>query len=331
MRIIHLIHHARSFQLMKSFSLARNAVFIGALAVVLGMLVACGASTGATSTGPEKPLIAKDANGTAIVIPTKAPQRIISLGAVDSEILGALHVDSRVIAVDNYTDYPPDMAAKQKITDASGNANVEEIVALQPDLVLSYGGETKTTDSKLEQAGIQVVDLPALDLDGSLTEIQVIGQLVHAESAANALVASMKAKIAAVKKAVAGAPLVTVYMEVGYTPPPPFAYGGGSYGDTLITDAGGINIFHNQTANGGYPEVSSESIIAANPQVIILTGGPQYSGTPASVAQRPGWSVISAVKNHRVYALNPDIVQRPGPRIVEALEEIAKLLHPDRF
>jgi len=276
-------------------------------------------------------LIAKDANGTPIVIPTKAPQRIISLGAVDSEILGGLHVDSRVVAVDNYTDYPADLAAKQKITDASGNANVEEIVALQPDLVLSYGGETSATDHKLEATGIQVVDLPALDLAGSLIEIRLVGQLVHAENVANALVASMQAKINAVKQAVAGATPVTVYMEVGYSPPPPFAYGGGSYGDTLIQDAGGVNIFHSQTANAGYPEVSSESIIAANPQVIILTGGPQYSGTPAQVAQRPGWSAISAVKNGRVYALNPDLVQRPGPRIVIALEEIAKLLHPDRF
>ncbi|HUY80081.1 MAG TPA: ABC transporter substrate-binding protein [Ktedonobacterales bacterium] len=291
-------------------------------------LAACGAST---ASGPETPLIAKDANGTPIVIPTNAPQRIISLGATDSEILAALHVESHVVAVDYYTDYPADMAAKQKITDSSGNANVEEIIALQPDLVVSYGGETHATDLKLEQAHIQVVDLPALDLNGSLTEMRLLGQLVHAESAANALVASMQAKFAAIKAAVAGAPTVTVYMEVGYSPPPPFAYGGGSYGDQLIQDAGGVNIFHSDMTNSGYPEVSAESIIAANPQVIILTGGASYSGTPAQVAQRPGWGVISAVANHRVYTLNADIVQRPGPRLVDALEQIAKLLHPDRF
>ncbi len=292
-------------------------------------LAACGASTTANS-GPEQPLIAKDANGTPIVIPTKAPQRIVSLGATDSEILAAIHADSQVIAVDYYTDYPANMAAKQKITDSNGTANVEEIIALQPDLVVSYGGETHATDLKLEQAHIQVVDLPALDLNGSLTEMRLMGQLVHAESAANALVASMQAKIAAIKAAVAGAPAVSVYMEVGYSPPPPFAYGGGSYGDQLIQDAGGVNIFHSDTTNSGYPEVSAESIIAANPQVIILTGGPSYSGTPAQVAQRPGWGVISAVVNHHVYTLNADIVQRPGPRLVDALEQIAKLLHPDR-
>ncbi len=291
-------------------------------------LAACGTTT---ASGPETPLIAKDANGAAIVIPTKAPQRIISLGATDSEILAALHVDSRVIAVDYYTDYPADMAAKQKITDVNGAANIEEIIALQPDLVVSYGGETHATDLKLEQAGIHVVDLPALDLNGSLTEIRLMGQLVHAESAANALVASMRAKFAAVEAAVKGAPAVTVYMEVGYSPPPPFAYGGGSFGDQLIQDAGGVNIFHNDTSNSGYPEVSAESVIAANPQVIILTGGPSYSGTPAQVAQRPGWGGISAVVNHRIYTLNADIVQRPGPRLVDALQQIARLLHPDRF
>ena len=300
------------------------------LALMLSFLAACGGSA-STSTGPQAPVIAKDALGDAIVIPTNAPQRIISLGATDSEILGALGVDSRVIGVDAYTDYPADLAAKTKVTDANGIPNVEAIVGMQPDLVLGFGGEVATYEKQLIQAGIDVVDLPALNLDGSLTEMRLVGQLVHATQAANALVSSLQQQINTITQKVANAPKVSVYMEVGYTPPPPFAFGGGSFGDELITIAGGTNIFAGQTANGGYPQVSDETIIQANPQVIILTEDPSYGGDPAKVASRPGWSVIAAVKDNRVFAINPDLVQRPGPRVILALRQLAHDLHPDLF
>jgi len=297
----------------------------------LGILALGGCAGSSTASGPETPQFTKDADGVAITIPSKAPQRIVSLGAVDSEILAALNVTSRVIAVDYYTDYPAAMVAKPKISDANATYNVEAIVADQPDLVLSFGAETAQVDQKLRAAHLTVVDLPATDLSGSLKEMLLIGQLTHAESAANTLVNSLQQRINAVKQKVAGTTPVSVYMEVGYTPPPPFAFGGGSFGNDILTDAGGANIFASNTTNSGYPQVSDESIIAANPQVILLTEDPRYGGNPALVAQRPGWSGIAAVKNNRVYQINSDWVQRPGPRMVLALEEIAKLLHPDRF
>lgn len=299
--------------------------------VTLAALSACGTSR-TSAGGPEKPLIAKDANGTPITIPSSAPQRIVSLGATDSEILGALHVDARVVGVDFYTDYPADLAAKQKVSDGTGNYNVEEIVALKPDLVLSFGGETAPTDKQLATAHIQVVDLPAADLTQSLVEMRLVGQLVHEEDTANTLAASLQQRIDAVKQKVASAPPVSVYMEADdSTSGKPFIFGGGSYGDELIRDARGTNVFASDTANGGYPQVSDESIIAANPQVIVLTEDPNYGGNPQLVYQRQGWSGISAVQNKRVYAINPDLVQRPGPRIVDGLEQLAKMLHPDLF
>jgi iron complex transport system substrate-binding protein len=301
------------------------------LASTLLALAACGSTTTLPAASREKPLIATDAIGNAIVIPATAPQRIVSLGATDSEILGALISPNRVIGVDISTDYPADLAAKPKVTDSNGTPNVEAIVGMQPDLVLGFGGEDATAEKQLVQLGIRVVDLPATNLDGSLTEIRLVGQLVHAEAAANALASSMQQQIAAVEQKVAGAPNVSVYMEVGYTPPPPYAFGGGSFGDQMIAVAGGTNIFAGDTANGGYPQVSDEAIIAANPQVIVLTEDPAYGGDPSAVAQRPGWSVIRAVKNGRIYTINPDLVQRPGPRIVQGLQQLARDLHPDLF
>lgn len=306
-----------------------SAQLAGALLLTFA-LSACGA-TSATTSVPERPLLAKDANGTTIVIPKTAPQRIISLTPVDSEILGALHAESRVAGVDYYTDYPADMAAKTKITDVNSAANIEQIIALKPDLVLSYGHETNSSishaDTQLIAAHITVYDLPAEDLEGSITEIRLIGQLIHSESAANALADSMQSSVNAIKAKVAGASKPTVYMELYYGSGPTYVFGGGSFGDELITDAGGVNVFHSDTTGGGYPAVNNEAIIAANPQVIILADG----DTAAQVAQRAGWSAIAAVKSGQIFTIDPNLTQRPGPRIIQGMEDIAKDLHPDLF
>ncbi|HEU0028940.1 MAG TPA: ABC transporter substrate-binding protein, partial [Ktedonobacterales bacterium] len=300
--------------------LAHHSRILGAqLAGVLLLSLALSAcAPGATTAStPEQPLLAKDANGTAIVIPKTAPQRIVSLTPVDSEILGALHAESRVIGVDYYTDYPADMAAKAKVTDVNSTANIEQIIALKPDLVLSYGHETNSSvshaDTQLMAAHITVYDLPALDLEGSISEIRLIGQLIHNEQDANALADSMQSSVNAIKATVAGASKPTVYMELYYGNGPTYVFGGGSFGDELIADAGGVNIFHSETSGGGYPAVNNEAIIAANPQVIILTDG----ATAAQVAKRPGWSAIAAVKSGMIFTIDPNLTQRPGPRIIE--------------
>ncbi|MBF6590121.1 MAG: ABC transporter substrate-binding protein [Ktedonobacterales bacterium] len=310
-------------------------IVCGVLMLLALVLAGCGSSGNAPGTsGPAQPLLAQDANGTPIVIPAQAPQRIISLTAGDSEMLGALGASARVVAVDVTTDYPAAMAAitpKLDVYSTSATNLTEQVLALKPDLVLSWGGFTTKIDRALTQQGINVVDLPAKDLTGTLLEIQLIGQLIHNEASANSLAASLRQRIETVKRKVQSAAPVTTYMEVGYAPPPIFAYGGGSFGDEIIRDAGGINIFASDSASGGYPAVSVESILKANPQVIILTGGAQYSGTPSSVTSRPGWATLAAVKSGRIYALDPNPIQRPGPRLVDALEQVAKQLHPELF
>ncbi len=300
------------------------------LLAVVSTLAACGGTTGSPTA--EQPLIKTDALHNAIVIPASSPQRIISLGATDSEILGALKVDSRVIGVDTFTDYPADLAAKPKVTDANGQPNVEQIIALKPDLVLGFGGEVGAAERQLVQAHVNVVDLPATDLTGALTDLRLVGQLVHAEATANALANDLQRRIDAVKAAVKGQPTVSVYMEADdSTPGKPYVFGGGTFGDELIRDAGGTNVFGSNSTNSGYPQVNDEAILAANPQVIILTEDPHYGGDPSQVAKRPGWSVVDAVKNGRVYQMNPDLFQRLGPRVVDGLEQLAKVLHPDQF
>jgi iron complex transport system substrate-binding protein len=235
-----------------------------------------------------------------------------------------------VIGVDSFTDYPASMAAKPKVTDQNGMPNVEQIVGLKPDLVFSYSG-TKASEQQLLQAGVKVVDLPITDLNEALIEIRVAGQITKTEPTADALAKSMQHQIDAVKSKVASASHPSVYMEIGYSPAPPYAFGGGSFGDELITDAGGVDIFHSDTDNGGYPAVSDESIIAAKPDVIVLTEPADFGGDPSKVASRPGWSVIPAVQQNHVYTIDPNLIQRPGPRIVQGLQQLAKDLHPELF
>lgn len=294
-------------------------------------LQSCGTKSAATQQ-PAQPIITRDANGTTITIPARAPQRIVSLGPTDSEILAAIGVGSRVVAVDYYTDYPADMAAKTKITDANGKANIEQIIGLTPDLVLSYGGETAATDKQLMDQHITVYDLPVGDLSKSLVEIRAIGQLVHADAAANTVVSSLQKRVDAVKAKVAAAPKVSVYMEADDTTPgKPYVFGGGSFGNELIQDAGGVNVFADNSSGSGYPQVNDEDIIRANPQVIVLTEDPNYGGNPAAVYTRTGWSGIAAVQSKHVYAIAPDYVQRAGPRLVDGLEKLAALIHPELF
>ena len=180
---------------------------------------------------------------------------------------------------------------------------------------------------------IDVVDIPQLNLTGTLLEIRLIGQLIHAEAAANRVVASACSSAStAVKAKVAGAPTVSVYMEVGYVAPTAYVFGGTSFGDELIRDAGGTNVFGGDSANGGYPSVGEESIIAANPQVIILTEDPAYGGDPSQVYSRDRVvGDLGGAEPAKSTLLNSDESQRAGPRLVDALEQLAKLLHPALF
>jgi iron complex transport system substrate-binding protein len=307
------------------------------LLALFALLAACGQGSPGTTTGSSQasptPPAVNDYYGTPIVFPASAPRRIVSLVPSASEILGALNLQDRVVGVDFYTAYPPALAKLPKVSDVNGKYNNEQIESLHPDLVLSYGGLTKQYDRQLQSLGLRVVDLPiATNLGQILQQVLVVGRLTFTQSAAQALVNSLQQQIDAVKKAVAGTTAPTVMMEIDdSTPGKPYVFGGGSYGDELLQDANSINIFHSDTNNGGYPQVSDEAVIAANPQFIILTEDPAYGGNPALVYQRPNWGNIQAVKSHQVYRINVNITQQAGPRLVEGLRCLAQIIHPQSF
>ncbi|MBX5458753.1 MAG: ABC transporter substrate-binding protein [Thermogemmatispora sp.] len=298
------------------------------------LLAACGQSqSGGSAAQPSPtPTVVRDIYGTPVVFPKTAPQRLISLVPSMSEILAALHLESRIVAVDYYTDYPTQLTHLPRISDANGDYNVERIVALHPDLVLSSGGLTEKYDAQLTRLGLHVVDLPDNTIALMLAEIQTVGRLTFTESTADALVKQLQQRIAQIRQAVKGTTPPTVMLEADdSTPGKPYVFGGGTFGDELLQDANAINVFHNNTSNGGYPQVTDEAVIRANPQYIILTEDPRYGGDPQLVYRRPNWGQITALKLHHVYHLNTDLMQRPGPRLVDGLQCLVQLLHPALF
>lgn len=306
------------------------------LLALLPAVAACGGSTSATSPTPSAPIIAKDALGTPITIPDKAPQRIITLLPSDSDIVATLGADARVVGVDAYTTSPADLASKPKVSDANtGNLNIEQIVALKPDLVLSYGGASwygKQEQPLIDQK-INVVDLPAAaTVHDTLDEFRLVGQLLHEDAKAQQLVSSYQQRIDMVTSKVKGKQAPSVYLE-NYGDASKgqyYAFGKGTFGDDIIRLAGGTNAVADANTNNG--ALSAEAIVAAKPDVVALAEDPQYGGDPKAVASRPGWSAIPAVQNHRVYDVNPDYFSHPdAASSVNALEELAKDLHPDAF
>ncbi|GHO46402.1 ABC transporter substrate-binding protein [Ktedonospora formicarum] len=304
------------------------------LVALCALLSACGGAT-ATQNGTNTPTAtqapALDYYGKPITMPKTAPQRIISLTASTSEILGALGLQSKVVGVDAFTSYPADLTKLPKVSSANGY-DVERIIGLKPDLVLSSGGLTKEYDSKLKDLGANIVDLPTVNFTQTFDQIQLVGRMTFTEEKANSLVTELKKERQDIKQKVAGTDSPKVLLEVDdSTPGKPYVFGGGSFGDELAQDASATNIFHSNTANEGYPQVTDESVISANPQFIILTEDPVYGGNPESVYKRTNWGTVEAIKAHKVYHINSNIMQRPGPRLVQGLRCLAQVVHPDKF
>jgi iron complex transport system substrate-binding protein len=208
--------------------------------------------------------------------------------------------------------------------------NTELIVSLKPDLVLAAEINTPEQVKQLEDLGLTVYYLKnPLTLEEMYDNVQLVAQLTGRTQEAAALIESLKARVAAVDEKIA--PISSrpgVFYELDATDPAkPFTAGKGTFITQLIDRAGGHNIASDLE---GYPQMSLEQVVASDPAFIIL-GDARYGITPESIADRPGWENLSAVKNGKVLPFNDDLVSRPGPRLVDALEELARLLRPELF
>jgi iron complex transport system substrate-binding protein len=284
----------------------------------------------ATAVPTTAPITLTDGLGRSVTLAGPA-RKVISLAPSNTEILFAIGAGSQVMGRDLFSDYPEAAKAVQDIGGSMGQYNTEAIVALQPDLILAGGINTPELVASLEKVGLTVYFLPNPEtLEQMYANLVTVGQLTGRETDAAALVDSLKARVAAVDAKIA--PLSntpTVYYELDATNPAmPYTYGPGSFGDLLIKRAGGINT--GAQLQGQWAAISLEQLVAANPSIVIL-GDAAYGETPEKFAARAGLQGLEAVKNNRIYTFDDNLLSRPGPRLVDGLEALAKILHPELF
>jgi len=280
------------------------------------------ASSPAAAAGSSFPVTLAASNG-SVTIKAK-PVRIVSLAPTATEDLYAVGAGPQVVAVDQDSDYPPGVP----VTKLSGlTPNLEAIARYRPDLVISYQNANGLVTG-LGKLGIPVLIEPAAaTLADAYAQIGQIGQATGHPTQARRVVATMKAQIAGyVRQAGAAHPGLTYYWELTANPfysVTSSTFIGqivGLFGLKSIADAA------DKASDGGYPELSEEYIIKAQPRIIFLADNQAADGgqTPAVVSKRPGWSAIPAVQDHEVIGLNDDIASRWGPRLPQLVAEIAQ-------
>lgn len=278
-------------------------------------------SAAVATVAPAFPRSVSDFQGRPTLI-AKPPERIVSIGASNTEFLFALGAGDRVVGVDDFSDFPAEAKKKDKV--GGVKVNVEKVVSLRPDLVLSI----KISDGSIERiaaAGIAVVVVDPVGLADVYRSAVLIGTAVGADG--QRLAADLERRVDAVRARTSSlSPKPRVFHEVDASDPAkPFTVGPGSYLSELIAVAGGANIA--DRAPSAYPQLSLEEVVRADPQVIVLADA-DYGVTAEQVASRPGWSGITAVREGKVFGISDSLVSRPGPRVAEAAEAYAKLLHP---
>jgi iron complex transport system substrate-binding protein len=275
------------------------------------------------------PLTLSDDLGREVTI-EEMPVRIVSLSPSNTEILFALNLADRVVGVSGFSDYPPEAQKKENIGGPYSDVDVEKIVTLQPDLVLASNINSMDTITTLEGLGLTVFGVESTDLDDLLDDIRTIGQVTGTEAEADALTDEMQARIDAVTAETAGltqSERPETFLIVWHDPI--YTTGEGTFAHDVIERAGGDNIFGDLE---GWPAIDIESLIMRDPEVILVTAmGGTGSSTWDFALTDPRLANVSARQTGRVYYVESDWVELPGPRIVLGLEQVAKCIHPEIF
>ncbi len=309
------------------FTTALNKLCPLITAMFVLLVVACGGNDDETSpsltAGGPFPVTIDRSDGEQLTIEAQ-PQRIASLSPAATEILYAIGAGPQIAAVDNFSNYPPEATSKPKLD--SFQPSVEAIVAAQPDLVFIFFDSAGIV-GKLDDLGTPVLYLTAPNsVDGILQQIHTLGEATGHEAEAEALVRQMQGRIDSIESKLSGIsqrPRVFHELDPTLFTVTPRDFVGDLY-ETLRAQNIGAD------AAIAAPQLSAEAVIERNPQVIVLAD--EAAGVTAeSVKSRPGWSQIEAVQTNRIHAVDPAIVSRPGPRIVDAMETLAELLYPELF
>ena len=302
--------------------------FVTLVAVLVLTLAACGGAVSVTPspsvTASPFPASLTDFQNRSVTVPAR-PERLVSIGPSITAFLFALGAGPRVVGVDDFSDEPAEAATREHV--GGIKVNFEKVVSLKPDLVFSVKFSDGTIE-KLQSASLNVLVVDPQSVSDVAKTAALLGKAVGADG--EGLARSIQQRVDAVKAKTAGvATRPRVYHEIDASDPAKiFTVGPGSYINDLIDIAGGVNIA--ARAASAYPQLSAEEILRSDPEVIVLAAS-DYSAKPSQVAARQGWSVIAAVKSGRILTIEPNLINRPGPRVGEAAEMYARLIHPELF
>lgn len=283
-----------------------------------------------TPTPVPDPLTVTDDLGTDLSLEGPA-QRIISLSPSMTEILFAIGAGDRLVGRDSNSLYPEEA---QQVKDLGGmweGLPTEDILALEPDLVLAAEIISSDQVGQLAELGLNVYwQANPDDFAGLYENILQIAVLTGTEEEAEALISSLEERIAALEGTLAEAeekPLV--FYELDATDPTnPWTTGSGTFISYIIDKSQGKNL--GDALEGDWVKISSEEVVAQNPDYILLADA-MYGTTPESVAERAGWEEITAVQEGNIYPFDPSILSVPGPRLVDGYQQVAEIIHPELF
>jgi iron complex transport system substrate-binding protein len=266
----------------------------------------------------------KDQTGRSVNVPDH-PHRLVSLAPNITEIVYALGLGDELVGDTDYCDFPPE-AKKKPHVGTMLNPSLERIVALKPDLALGTPeANRRETADQLERLGIPLYGVTASTLPGTLASIEDLGRILGRETEARALAAALQARIGRVQKRIEGEPKPKVLYVVWYRPL--ITVGPRTFIADVIRAAGGIPVGEN--LKGEWPRLSLEELLPQNPAVILLPRTESFSASLDELRSLPGWKELQAVKEGRMYLVS-EAIERPSPRLVDALEQVADILHPER-
>jgi iron complex transport system substrate-binding protein len=273
---------------------------------------------------------AVDGAGQTIRLPGPA-QRIISLAPSNTEIVFAVGAGAQMVGRDEFSDYPEAAKALPSIATGMGKLNTEAVVALQPDLVLAAEITPPDQVETLRGLGMTVfVVINPKDFEGLYSNVVAVGTLTGHAPEAQGLADELRDRVTAVGQTLTAATTTPrVFYELdGTDPTKPWTSGPGTFLDLLIRAAGGTNV--GAVLASQFAQISSEELVRQDPQVMLL-GDTAYGTTVEGVSARAGWESMAAIKLKAVYPFDDNLVSRPGPRMVDGLEQMARLIHPELF
>lgn len=310
---------------MRLHHLTRLKLAASALVCALAVLVGCSNRSAGPAFSPAAMRVVVDDSGRSVSVPTNI-ERFVSLAPNLTEIVFAIGAGDRLVGNTTFCNYPEPAKNITKVGDTL-QPSIERVLALKPQVVLvSTASQLQAFTTQLDEHGIAIYITDPHDLNGVFQTITNLGDVLDEPAAASALTHQMRTRTEAVERAVARRPRIRVFFQLSGQPL--YTAGRTAFVTNLIERAGGQSV--TSDVNEAWPRLSDEAALASRPEAVIMLSD-ESMGASANLKVAPALQTSPAVRNGRLYVIDGDLLTRPGPRLVDGLEQIARALHPEAF